>query len=84
MTVLATSPTAIRVLDMNIWNALGSFEAALILQQLHYWMEKQSVGVVIEGKKFIYKCDSFLRNQGVFNTARGIERISLSNPIWVE
>jgi len=23
MTVLATSPTAIRVLDMNIWNALG-------------------------------------------------------------
>ena len=54
MTVLATSPTAIRVLDMNIWNALGSFEAALILQQLHYWMEKQSVGVVIEGKKFIY------------------------------
>ena len=54
MSILATSPTAIRILDMNIGNALGSFEAALVLQQLHYWMEKKGVGVVINNVKFIY------------------------------
>ena len=54
MSILATSPTAIRVMDMNISNALGSVEAALILQQLHYWMEKEGVGVKIGNAKYIY------------------------------
>ncbi|MGB5712243.1 MAG: hypothetical protein WBM44_15200 [Waterburya sp.] len=54
MSILATSPEAIRVLDMNIGNALGSFEAALILQQLHYWMEKKGVGVIVDKTKYIY------------------------------
>jgi len=54
MSVLATSPTAIRVMDMNISNALGSLEAALILQQLHYWMEKEGVGVIVDRAKYIY------------------------------
>ena len=54
MSILGTSPTAIRVMDMNIAEALGSMEAALILQQLHYWMEKEGLGVKINNAKYIY------------------------------
>jgi len=39
---------------MNIGNALGSLEAALILQQLHYWMKKRGVGVMVKNAKYIY------------------------------
>ena len=54
MSILATSPTAIRVFDVNIANALGSSEAATILQQLHYWMQKNKIGIVEEGRKYVY------------------------------
>ena len=54
MSILGTSPTAIRVMDMKIAEALGSMEAALILQQLHYWMEKEGVGVKINNAKYVY------------------------------
>ena len=54
MSILSTSPTSIRVFDVNIANALGSSEAATILQQLHYWMQKPSVGVIVDGVKYVY------------------------------
>ena len=54
MSILATSPTSTRHFDMNIAAALGDFNAAVIVQQLHYWMQKEGVGVVIDGIKYIY------------------------------
>lgn len=54
MNILATSPTSTRHFDMNIATALGDINAAVIVQQLNYWMQKQGVGVVINGVKYIY------------------------------
>lgn len=54
MSILATSPTSTRHFDMNLAEALGSMEAAVILQQLHYWMQKEGMGVMVDGSKFIY------------------------------
>ena len=54
MSILSTSSISIRVFDVNIANALGSSEAATILQQLHYWMQKPSVGVIVNGVKYVY------------------------------
>jgi hypothetical protein len=39
---------------MEIASALGDINAAIIVQQLHYWMEKNKVGVIIEGVRYIY------------------------------
>ena len=39
---------------MNIAAALGDINAAVIVQQLDYWLKKEGVGVVIDGTKFIY------------------------------
>ena len=54
MSILVTAPNSTRHFDMNIAEALESVEAAIILQQLHYWMEKEGIGEVIQGKKYIY------------------------------
>ena len=54
MSILATSPTSTRHFDMNIAAALGDFNAAVIVQQLHYWMQKEGVGVTIKGVKYVY------------------------------
>ncbi|MGL5832777.1 MAG: hypothetical protein ACRC1Z_06020 [Waterburya sp.] len=54
MSILSTSPTSTRHFDMNIAAALGNINAAIIIQQLHYWMEKKEVGVVVDGIKYIY------------------------------
>jgi hypothetical protein len=39
---------------MQIAAALGNVNAAIVIQQLHYWMEKKEVGVVVDGIKYIY------------------------------
>ncbi len=54
MSILSTSPTSTRHFDMNIAAALGNINAAIIVQQLHYWMQKEGVGVIVEGVKYIY------------------------------
>ncbi len=54
MSILSTSPTSTRHFDMNIAAALRDINAAIIVQQLHYWMQKQGVGVVINGVKYVY------------------------------
>ena len=54
MSILSTSPTSTRHFDMNIATALGDINAAVIVQQLNYWMQKEGVGIVIKGKKYIY------------------------------
>ncbi|MEM8832760.1 MAG: hypothetical protein AAGE96_25995 [Cyanobacteria bacterium P01_G01_bin.19] len=54
MSILSTSPTAARHFDMNIAAALGDINAAVIVQQLDYWMRKEGVGVTIEGVKYVY------------------------------
>lgn len=52
--MIKTSPTATRHFDMNIAAALGDINAAVIVQQLDYWLSKEGVGVVIDGIKFVY------------------------------
>ncbi len=54
MNILCTSPTAARHFDMNIAAALGDINAAVIVQQLDYWMRKKGVGVIIEDVKYVY------------------------------
>jgi hypothetical protein len=54
MSILSTSPTSTRHFDMKIAAALGDINAAIIIQQLHYWMNKKEVGVIIEGVKYVY------------------------------
>jgi hypothetical protein len=54
MSILSTSPTSTRHFDMGIAAALGDINAAIIIQQLHYWMNKKEVGVIIEGVKYVY------------------------------
>lgn len=54
MSILSTSPVNTRTFDMEIAVALGDINAAIIVQQLHYWMEKEGVGVIVEGVKYIY------------------------------
>jgi len=39
---------------MGIAEALEDVNAAIIVQQLDYWMKKEGVGVIINGIKFIY------------------------------
>ena len=54
MSILATSPTSTRHFDMNVAAALGDINAAVIVQQLNYWMQKEGVGVTIKGVKYVY------------------------------
>jgi hypothetical protein len=54
MSILSTSSTSTRHFDMNIAAALGNINAAIIVQQLHYWMNKKEVGVIVEGVKYVY------------------------------
>jgi hypothetical protein len=54
MSILSTSPVNTRHFDMEIATALGSFEAAIILQQLHYWTQKEGIGVMVDKAKYVY------------------------------
>jgi hypothetical protein len=67
MSILSTSPVNTRHFDMEIAAALGSMEAAIILQQLHYWTEKEGVGVIVEQVKYIYNTfEQWVENQFTF------------------
>ena len=54
MSILSTSPVNTRHFDMEIAEALGDINAAVIVQQLNYWMNKEGVGVIIDGIKYVY------------------------------
>ena len=54
MSILSTSPTNTRMFDAEIAAALGDINAAVIVQQLNYWMQKDSVGTTIDGVKYVY------------------------------
>ncbi|BAZ47305.1 hypothetical protein NIES4102_43510 (plasmid) [Chondrocystis sp. NIES-4102] len=67
MSILNTSPVNTRHFDMEIAAALGSFEAAVILQQLHYWTQKEGIGVIIDQAKYIYNTfEQWVKNQFTF------------------
>lgn len=53
-TILSLSPTDNRCFSAEIASALEDINAAVIIQQLHYWMGKENVGVVIDGVRWIY------------------------------
>ncbi|HHP7231644.1 MAG TPA: hypothetical protein ACFCUY_12400 [Xenococcaceae cyanobacterium] len=54
MSRLSSSPVNTRVFDMRIAEALGNINAAVIVQQLDYWMQKKEVGVTVKGIKYVY------------------------------
>lgn len=54
MSILSTSPTNTRIFDAEIAAALRDINAAVIVQQLNYWMQKDSVGTTIDGVKYVY------------------------------
>ena len=54
MSVLSTSSVNTRAFDASIAAALGDINAAVIVQQLHYWMSKEGVRTIIGGVKYIY------------------------------
>jgi hypothetical protein len=54
MSILNSSPSNNRFFDAEIAEALGDINAAVIVQQLHYWMQKKGVGVMVDGVKWIY------------------------------
>ena len=54
MSILSTSLTNTRIFDAEIAVALGDINAAVIVQQLNYWMNKDGVGTTIDGVKYVY------------------------------
>ena len=54
MSILSISPTNTRMFDAEIAAALGDINAAVIVQQLNYWMNKDGVGTIIDGVKYVY------------------------------
>lgn len=52
--VIKLSPTDSRLFSAEIASVLGDINAAVIVQQLHYWMGKEGVGTIIGGVKYIY------------------------------
>ena len=52
--ILSLSPQDNRLFSAEIASALGDINAAVIVQQLHYWMGKEGVGTIIEGVKYVY------------------------------
>lgn len=54
MSILSTSPVNTRTFDAQIAAALSDFNAAVIIQQLHYWMQKPEVGTIVDNVKYIY------------------------------
>ena len=64
MSILSTSPVNTRHFDMEMATTLGDINAAVIVQQLHYWMQKEGVGTVIDGVKYVYNTfDDWVRSQ---------------------
>ena len=52
--ILSLSPTDNRYFSAEIASALEDINAAVIVQQLHYWMQKEKVGVVVDGVRWVY------------------------------
>ncbi|MDJ0649735.1 MAG: hypothetical protein QNJ60_13655 [Xenococcaceae cyanobacterium MO_188.B19] len=61
--ILTTSPLDNRHFSAEIASKLGDINAAVIIQQLHYWLQK-NVGIVIDGVKWVYNSfESWVREQ---------------------
>ena len=64
MNVLSTSPLDNRCFSAEIASKLEDINAAVIIQQLHYWMGKENTGVVIDGVRWVYNSfESWVRTQ---------------------
>ncbi|MDJ0577122.1 MAG: hypothetical protein QNJ65_18420 [Xenococcaceae cyanobacterium MO_234.B1] len=63
MTILSTSSQDNRCFNAEIAAQLEDINAAVIIQQLHYWLRKD-VGVVIDGVRWVYNSfESWVRTQ---------------------
>jgi hypothetical protein len=54
VSILDSSPNNNRFFSAEIAEALSDINAAVIVQQLHYWMTKEKVGKTIDGVKWVY------------------------------
>ena len=64
MSIMDSSPTNNRFFSAEIAEALGDINAAVIVQQLHYWMQKQGIGTLVEGIKYVYNTfDDWVESQ---------------------
>ena len=62
--ILSLSPTDNRCFSAEIASALEDINGAVIIQQLHYWMGKENVGVIVDGIKYIYNSfPAWVQNQ---------------------
>ena len=63
MTILSTSSQDNRYFNAEIAAKLEDINAEVIIQQLHYWLQKD-VGVVIDGVRWVYNSfESWVRTQ---------------------
>ena len=91
MSILTTSPTNTRMFDASIAAALGDINAAVIVQQLNYWMNKDNVGTIIDGVRYVYNTFVEWVNQQFpwlsvwqFRKAMSLLRsLNLSRQIWI-
>ncbi len=61
--ILSTSPLDNRHFSAEIATKLGDINSAVIIQQLHYWLNKD-VGVIINGIRWIYNSfDAWVKEQ---------------------
>ena len=61
--ILSTCPLDNRHFSADIASKLGDINAAVIIQQLHYWLNKD-VGVIIDGIRWIYNSfESWVKEQ---------------------
>ena len=54
MSILSSSPQDNRLFSAEIAAALGDINAAVIVQQLYYWLNKEGVGTTIGKTKYVY------------------------------
>ncbi len=54
MNILNSSKQDNRFFSAELASYLGNVNSAIIVQQLHYWTQKETVGVLVDGVKYIY------------------------------
>lgn len=55
MTILASNNSQVLAFSTATAKLLGDMAAATILQQIHYWTEKENCGRIFDGVRWIYK-----------------------------
>ena len=70
MSILGISSQDNRLFNAEVAAKLGDINAAVIIQQLHYWMGKEGVGTIMSASSKFFKAmkQIFAANCTTFNT----------------